>query len=259
VSQASYTQLAVWLQRYEPALFQTLLAKSRKLSALGDLYRGPFFTDRARHSFGDYADYFSDAASIVDYSSSAVGDIGDVLDDDDFISGSLESELEEPSISEGVAAETANASDLPIASNVSDAPLPSDVTNPLDIQGDASSIPTMPTAAVNSAASTVGQTLSSNAGLLVATLNAANTILSANAAANLVAAQAARAAAGLAPANVSYVADGSGNLVPVLNTGSGQLPLTAAGVDALAPATFLQNYGLYIMLGLAGLVLAMEK
>lgn len=255
MSVKSYTQLAVWIERHEPVLFSQLVAKTQKLKALGDLYRAPPFYRREGQALGDYGDYFSDVASAISYTASDI-DLSNISLDT-FDTGSLEAELAEPSIADSVAAETAGAVETPISVN-EDLGLPSDIAN-VNIPDVSASIPTMPNVSNPSAsASTVGQALSSNAGLLVATLNAANTVLQANAASNLLQAQASRAAAGLAPANVSYVSTPSG-VVPVLNTGSGQLPLTGSGINALAPSTFLQSYGLYIMLGLAGLVLVMEN
>jgi hypothetical protein len=262
--QDAYTQFAAWVQAWHPNVFNALVSAAAKEVALGDLYRGPMFAERQSQRFGDYADYFSDLSDAVSYDAgdfadldltgSAGGSLLDTLDTStDTGGGSLLDNLDEEnnSIASGVEAETATT-DIPIASSTVDA-------GTLDT----SSIPTTTTDTPSAAASSVGSTLAANSSLITAALRAASTVLSTQAAAAVIQAQAQRAAAGLAPANVGYatVTDPTTGLVstvPVLNTGTGQLPLTTAGINALAPATFLQNYGLYIMLGLAALVVAWE-
>jgi hypothetical protein len=235
--QAAYAQFAMWLKKQHPEVFAQLLSASSTLGRLSEIYRGPRFSDRARHSFGDYADYASAAPDV----SSIVADVPSFsLDQIDVSAPALDSG---PSLEQSIASETAGAASL---------------TPSL-----AASVPTMPAVAPTAAASSVGQTLSQNAGLIQATLSAANTIVTSNAAAQLIKAQAQRAAAGLAPANVGYMtvtdpSTGQVSAIPVLNTGSGQLPLSMSGIDRLAPSTFLQNYGLYIMLGIAALIVATE-
>jgi hypothetical protein len=227
----------MWLQRNHPEVFAQLQGASATLGRLSAIYRGSF-ARRTRQAFGDYADYVSAAGSDVAYAASAVPDF--TLDQIDVTAPALDAG---PSLEQSIADETAGA-----------ASLTPDIS---------SSVPTVPVSTPTAAASSLGQTLSQNAGLITATLNAANTIVTTKAAAQVIQAQAQRAAAGLAPANVSYttVTDpttGEVSAIPVLNTATGQLPLSTAGIDQLAPATFLQNYGLYILLGLAALVVATE-
>jgi hypothetical protein len=236
--QAAYAQFAMWLKRQHPEVFAQLLSASSTLGRLSEIYRGPRFSRRSRHGLGDYADYASAAPDV----SSIVADVPSFsLDQIDVSAPALDSG---PSLEQSIASETAGAASLGIPSL-------------------AASVPTMPAVAPTAAASSVGQTLSQNAGLIQATLSAANTIVTSNAAAQLIKAQAQRAAAGLAPANVGYMtvtdpSTGQVSAIPVLNTGSGQLPLSMSGIDRLAPSTFLQNYGLYIMLGIAALIVATE-
>ena len=240
----AYTQFALWLQKQHPDVFAELLKAAVTLSGLSAIYRAPSFSARASQRFGDYADYFSAADSAADLVAS-VPDFS--LDEIDVSAPALN---DAPSLEQSISDETATAASL--------TPSISEETALQTMQ-----VPTVPISTPTAAASTVGQTLASNAGLIQATLSAANTIVTSNAAAQVIQAQAQRAAAGLAPANVSYatVTDpttGAVSAVPVLNTGSGQLPLSTAGIDSLAPSTFLQNYGLYIMLGLAALIVAMD-
>lgn len=235
----AYGQFAAWLQAMHPALFAQLLAASQTLSGLQALYRGPLFSARAAQSFGDYADYFDIGDSAADLADAAPDF---TLPEIDVTASAVD---EGPSLEQEIASDTAGASS-PITSQI--AP---------------DSVPTAPPVAPSAAASTVGSTLVANAGLLTATLNAAATVVTTKAAAQVIQAQAQRASSGLAPAAVSYVpvtdaTTGIVSTVPVLNTANGQLPLSAAGIDSLAPATFLQNYGLYIVLGLAALVVALE-
>jgi hypothetical protein len=232
----AYAQYAMWLRANHPQFFAQLLSASSTLGKLHAIYSGPRFSERNRHSLGDYADYFSDAAVSVSYDIPTFSvDSLDIGASDLSTGSSLESEIS--SETSGVATLT---------------PTPT-----------ADSVPTMPAVAPTADASTVASTLASNAKLITATLSAANTIVTSNAAAAVITAQAQRAAAGLAPADVGYASvtdptTGAVSLVPVLNTANGQLPLTTGGINSLAPATFLQNYGLYIMLGLAALVVATE-
>jgi hypothetical protein len=260
--QAAYTQFAAWVQAWHPNVFNQLVAAAAREAALGAIYRDTF-ARRTGQAFGDYADYFTDVSSAVDYDASVLPEIDvtgssssllDSLDTSGSGGGSLLDNLDTSSdtssISSDVAAETASATAAPITTDIS-AETPD------------ASIPTATTATPSAAASSVGSTLASNATLITAALRAASTVLSTQAAAAVIQAQAQRAAAGLAPANVSYATytdpvTGVVSTVPVLNTGSGQLPLTTAGINELAPSTFLQNYGLYIMLGLAALVVAWE-
>ena len=232
----AYQQFAMWLQGQHPEVFAQLVSASNTLGKLQALYRGPRFVERSGQRLGDYADYFSDAAVSVSYDipSFSVDSI-DLGASDIATGGSLESEI---------AGETSGAASL----------------TPTSV---ADQVPTVPPVAPTAAASSVATTLASNAKLITATLSAANTIVTSNAAAAVIQAQANRAAAGLAPANVGYTSvtdptTGAVSLVPVLNTANGQLPLSTAGIDQLAPSTFLQNYGLYIMLGLAALVVALD-
>jgi hypothetical protein len=236
----AYAQFAMWLSANHPAVFADLVSTSKTLGRMPEIYRGSFSSRReaSRATLGDYADYFSDAAVTVSY------DIPS-FSIDSIDPGALDLSTGGSSLESEISSETSGAASLTPTASVAD------------------SVPTMPPVAPTAAASSVGSTLASNAGLIQATLSAANTIVTSNAAAAVIAAQAQRAAAGLAPANVGYTSvtdptTGAVSLIPVLNTGSGQLPLSTSGIDQLAPATFLQNYGLYIMLGLAALVVAME-
>lgn len=228
----------MWLKRQHPDVFAQLLSTSKTLSGLQAVYRGPRFSRRARQGLGDYADYIGGAVSDA---SSIVADVPSFsLDQIDVSAPAVDAG---PSLEQSIASETAGAASL---------------TPSL-----AESIPTLPVVQPTAAASSVGQTLANNAGLIQATLSAANTIVTSSAAAQVIKAQAQRAAAGLAPANVGYrtvtdPATGEVSAIPVLNTGTGQLPLSTAGINRLAPSTFLQNYGLYIMLGIAAFVVATD-
>lgn len=236
----AYEQFAMWLRAHHPALFAQLQSTSTTLGRLHALYRGPTFATRARHSLGDYADYFGAASDAVAYTA----DIPDItLDQIDVSAPALGDEGS--SLEQDIASETAGAASLTPTVSTAD------------------TVPTAAPVAATPAASSIASALASNAGLITATLNAANTVVTSKAAAQLIQAQANRAAAGLAPADVGYAtvtdeATGAVSAVPVLNTVNGQLPLSTAGIDALSPSTFLQNYGLYIMLGLAALVVAVE-
>jgi hypothetical protein len=253
----AYTQFATWLERQHPDVFSVLLSQSQRLSGLAVIYRGRFADRResARQAFGDYylsATDISDLATTFDTSTDLLPEIT-VTADAGGGATLIDSLDSGPSIADQVSAQTAIATANPITTPIETA-VPTDVT---------AAIPTAPVSPPSSAASTVGQTLVNNTGLLRSALNAANTVITSNAAAAVITAQAQRAAAGLAPANVSYIpvtdsSTGQVSTVPVLNTASGQLPLSTSGINALAPATFLQNYGLYIMLGLAALVVAWE-
>lgn len=229
----AYTQFAAWLERRHPDVFAQLLANARKVQGIGALVRGTRFSERTRHGFGDY---YIDLSSLAD----AVGP--------------SEYSASDFSIANAVSADTAGAELSPIAG-----------ANPSMPSLSTDQIPTF-SAPASSSASSVGSFLSSLATpqVVMSALKAATQIITTNATANVIQAQAQRAAAGQAPANVSYipVTDSTTGIVSpqaVLNTPSGQLPLTGAGINALAPATFLQNYGLYIMLGLAALLVSMES
>lgn len=252
---AAYTQLAAWVQKNHPEVFAAWVDIANRQTQLGLIYRSRLFSARESQKLGDYSDYIADIGEAA----------GDIADDSSFYSaiddldiGAADSSLldnldDSGSIANDVSAETAIADANPLTTSI-------DVGSTPDIT---TSIPTSVTAAPSSAAASVGSTLAANSTLITTALKAASTILSANAAASVIAAQAQRAAAGLAPANVGYVTStnpltGQVTATPVLNTANGQLPLTGSGIDALSPSTFLQNYGLYIMLGLAALVVATE-
>lgn len=251
---AAYSQFAVWLQRHEPDVFAQLLSSAQKMSALGALYRGRFTGVRresSRSQFGDYASY----TGIVDISAPSPDTT--MLDPIVVESSAGGGGAFDNSLAAAVSADTAGTA-LDVSPTVVLENQP-----PADLQAN---IPTMPTASVGSAASSVGSFLSSLASpqVALAALKAATQIVSTNATANVITAQAQRAANGQAPANVSYIpvtdnATGIVSPMPVLNTGQGQLPLSSAGINRLAPSTFLQNYGLYIMLGLAALVFATSE
>lgn len=254
---AAYTQFAVWLQLNHPALFAQLASVANKSSQLGRIYRDSF-AHRRSQQMGDYYDFADFGSDASDFSNAfADTPISVDLDIPEMnLSDSLLSDMQSPSIADSISAETQGAATLSEQVDAGAVPaLP-------PIQS-AASIPTMPPVQPSSSASSVGSTLAANAGLITASLNAANTIITSNTAAQVIQAQAQRAAAGLAPANVGYQTytdptTGAVSLVPVLNGANGQLPLNTAGINALSPATFLQNYGLYIMLGLAALVVAMD-
>jgi hypothetical protein len=246
----AYAQFAMWLKMYHPAVFAQLVSASSTLGRLQALYRGPSFSARQSQRFGDYADYFdigSAASSIADVPSFSLDEI----------------DVSAPALDEGPSLEQSVSDETALAASVQPSISEETALQTMQVPSVAESVPTMPTVTPTAAASNVGQTLANNAGLIQATLSAANTVVTSNAAAQLIQAQAQRAAAGLAPANVGYMTvtdptTGAVSTIPVLNTGSGQLPLSTAGINQLSPATFLQNYGLYIMLGLAALVVAME-
>lgn len=238
-SPQSYTQFAAWLQRVHPDVFAKLLANVQKLSGLSALYRGRFAGRReaSRNTFGDYE---------IDLSS-----LADAIGPADYAPMDF-------SITDAISADTAGAELSPMGLTAGSVSAPTYLTQ--------DQIPTLTTASPSSSASSVGNFLSNLATpqVALAALRAATTIVTSNNAANVITAQANRAAAGQAPANVSYipVTDSSTGIVtaqPVLNTSNGQLPLSASGINSLAPATFLQNYGLYIMLGLAALVFATSE
>ncbi len=256
-----YTQFAVWLQKTHPEVFARILASAQKLQGLNALYRGPAFVRRQSQAMGDYSDYFSSAPLDSGIDWSTVADITPAdfnIDTGGSLLDSVGDYGEDSSLSDQISAQTAAAAQQPAPDIVMN--IPTDISSSI---GSGIDIPTLPVTSPSSAASTVGSILAANAHLLTTALQAASTVLSTNAAANLIQAQANRAAAGLAPANVSYQTytdptTGQVQTVPVLNTGNGQLPLNTAGINALSPSTFLQNYGLYIMLGLAALVVALE-
>ena len=103
------------------------------------------------------------------------------------------------------------------------------------------------------AVSDVGSFLQNSSGLRTV-LNAVNSAVSAPAAAQVIVTQAQRAAAGVAPANVTYtaVADPNTGEISAVPTMNGQT-LTAAQIAALQPS-FLQRYGIWLIFGAAALV-----
>src|SRR5271167_1377913 len=98
--QQAYEQFAMWLRAQHPELFAVLLKSAVTLGQLAAVYRGSFGA-RSRQSFGDYADYFGDAASSVSYTA----DIPSIsLDEIDVTATSLD---DGPSLEQDIAAETA--------------------------------------------------------------------------------------------------------------------------------------------------------
>lgn len=257
---AANIQFAAWLQKNHPQVFKVLLKKATA-SAMGAIYRGNFDQRRqALEGFGDYGDYFSYFSSAVSDSTGlpALSDISN-LDNSNLVDSvtdtpvttdlddQLQSEPLEPS--GDLDAETAVAPTVAIDSG--------DAASSITPSG----VPTAPASAPTSATSSVGNYLTSPAGaqVLSAAITGAAQIVNANTAANVIESQAARAAAGLAPANVSYVATtnpttGQSTVTPVLNTSSGAVALSNAGIEAMTPSSFLQEYGLYIMLGIGAFV-----
>lgn len=251
---AANVQFAAWLQKNHPAVFQSLLKRATAQS-MGAIYRGNFAARSAKlEGFGDYGDYFS-------YFSSAVSDSTglpsldysdlDVAVDTAPVTTDLDDQLQSAPIetSGDLDAETAVAPTVAIDSG--------DAASSMT----PSSVPTAPASAPTAATSSVGNYLSTPAGtqVLAAALTGTAQIINAASAASVITAQAQRAAAGMAPANVSYVATtnpstGEATVTPVLNTSSGAVALSNAGIDALSPASFLQDYGLYIMLGIGALI-----
>jgi hypothetical protein len=253
-NKAAYDQFAVWLQRQHPDVFAQLLAQAQKIQGLGRLYRGRFTGRESSRGLGDYASYI-DLSSVASDAAAASPDMLDAITVESAYTGG--GSAFDNSLSAAVSADTAGVN-LDVSPTVA-----LDAGAPADLQ---TNIPTMPSASVGSAASSVGSFLSSLATpqVALAALRAATQVITANDTAKVITAQAQRAANGQAPANVSYVpvtdnATGIVSAMPVLNTGQGQMHLSTAGINALAPSTFLQNYGLYIMLGLAALVFATSE
>ncbi len=250
-------QLAAWIQTNHPALFNVLL-KRAKSQALHGLYPGSFI---GRLGQDDLSDYFNsaDAADAVANSDLSATDSGAVLPEITVTAenpnsteltgsgGGAGSDEEATSIQTAIANETAMAN-IPMTAVTADISGPAPSVN---ITPD--SVPTTSTSSTSSALSAVGNYLTSAQGITTL-LKGAATIATTNATAALIQSQAQRAAAGLAPANVSYGAVTDPNTgivtpVPVLNTAAGASPLSAAQIANLAPSTFLAQYGVYLLIG----------
>lgn len=189
-------------------------------------------------------------ASLVKTAKSSPKKLGDLdWDDfaaaDDFDSAPSTSETEF-SIADSVSAETAFA-DSPISVDSNFTPGGVDAFAP-----STGNVPTIApaTGGVGAAVAAVGNFLASNPKVITTALGAAASIINTNAQAQAIAAQAARAAAGQAPANITYNSAGQ----PVLNTSSGQVPLNSSQISALTPSNILQSSMVWIILGAAALL-----
>jgi hypothetical protein len=222
-------QFAAWLQKNHPAPFNQLLKASLAAKRLGDL---------------DDLDFDTSDIEVPDV------EVPDI---------SLDLDL--PPLS-GTDFFSLGNSGAPTSTEISQ--LTAGASAPVAV-----SAPTMPPPTANtgntSALQSVGNFIASPGGgqVIQAITSGANQIVTSQAAAATIAAQAARAAAGLAPANVTYTTytdpnTGQVTAVPVLNGSQGSLPLNASGISALIPASFLQSSGLWIIVGLAALYFLME-
>ena len=230
MSVESFTQFAGWLKKNHPAPFNQLLKASvaAKQSSLGDL-----------DDLGDDTDTDIDVPDVtvpditIDLDLPQLG-TGDLTGEPDFFTSTGNSGA--PSSTE-ISALTSGAGNIALtAPTASLSPSTPDTQSVGDFIASAQS----------------GQ-------VIQAIASGANKIVTSQAAAATISAQAARAAAGLAPANISYTtvtnpATGEVTAVPVLNSATGSTPLNAAGIASLIPPSFLQSNGIWIMLGLAALL-----
>jgi hypothetical protein len=264
-----YDQLAVWIEARHPRLF-AVLRDAAVTQKLGTVYAGNFAERRPLEGLGQYEDYFSDASDDIsddasDFDITGLGDtdsggpldLPSVTTDD-----SLEASIQNSGLptNDEIAAQTVSAANPSVQTAITDQDLSATLATPtVNIPSDVATTPSVP---VSSAASSVGSFLSSQNGasILLATLKGANQIVSSLAAANVIEAQAARAAAGYAPANIGYTTTtdpntGQVTVVPVLNQNGSQIALGDNAVDSIAPPGFLQNYGVYLIVGAAALAL----
>jgi hypothetical protein len=277
---APYDALAVWIESQHPRLFRVLLNRSvsQRMGAL--LAAAPFSDRPPLEGLGDYGDYitdFDDTSDVsVDMPDLDIPDIGSIGDDvipnlpninaDDTLEGTLDEtggNSGTPSKDE-IAAQTASAANPDLSTAITAQNLAATIETPPTVSV-ADTVATTSGNPVSAAASSVGSFLSSAQGgqILLATLKGASAIVNSVAAANVIEAQAQRAAAGLQPANVGYtlVTDpttGQQTAVPVLNQNGNQIALGSNAVSALAPPGFLQNYGVYLIMGAAALALLSE-
>jgi len=117
---------------------------------------------------------------------------------------------------------------------------------------------------IGNAISSVGSFLTTGGGLNAlantasAYFNSQSTAKNAQVQTAVLQAQSARALTGAAPANVSYVTNPlTGQVTPVLNTAGGTVPLSSSLLSSITPSglsAFLSQYGLWLALGAAGLV-----
>lgn len=259
MSVQSYIQFAQWLQKNHPAVFKQLLAGSQKNAQLSALYGGSFVG-----RFGDISvDYDLSAAPSFDTSSVDTSSAFDT-------SGAFDTNaLFDSPESGGLDAFTGTADTGPITTDLNSY-LTDQANINLGVAGETATatlqaptlpdtIPPMPASAPSTSASSVGSFLASGSGLL-ALAKAATTVAGGIVAANVIQAQAQRAAAGQAPANVSYTtytdpATGIVSTIPVVNTTAGQVPLQS--VSSLTPS-FLQSNLPLLLLGAAALIYLME-
>lgn len=236
MSRASATALSAWLLKENPGVFATLLKNAKVSKPLGTL--GDDDTDPSSIYF-DPADDTSD--DIVDPSSFSI-------DTSSFVSPSVD---------------------------ISIAPLPA-----IDLSAanaTTSSITSSAGSSIGSAVASVASVLLQGAAVVapvaVAALNASAAQSNAQAQIAVLASQMNRAAAGVAPANIAYTANGTAVYVPTAPAGGGlttipaglgspvTLPngqvgytLTPTALANLQPS-FLQQYGIWLVGGGAALLL----
>lgn len=222
-------QFAAWLQKNHPAPFNKLLRASLA----------------AKQKLGDLDDFDTSDIEVPDV------EVPDI---------SLDLNL--PTLSEPDFFDLGN-SGAPTSTEISQ--LTAGANAPLAVSAPTMQAPTVNTGGV-SALQSVGNFIASPGGgqVIQAITSGANKIVTSQEAAATIAAQAARAAAGYAPANVSYTTytdpnTGQVTAVPVLNGQNGYLPLNSTGISALIPSSLLQGGGIWLILGLAALYLLMEQ
>lgn len=308
MSAASYKALAAWIAREHPGLFVQL---NRMAQGQAPQLGAFMMRRRRRTGLGDDGDDFDDDiddSDLVDASSL------DISTDDSGMQtitvapmdyeDATDSDLDELGLASDADTSAASALALPdlsndttlapsAASNAADSLGVPDLT-PVDTSDLAASLDTSPdvsnvapasssgvSSVLSATLSAVGQVLASPVTAAAATAATKAYVASQATSAQVAAAQeqvistqASRAAAGLAPANITYTADGTPVYVPTasasglttLPSGLGAavtLPSGATGytvtpdtLSSLSP-TFLQQYGLWILVGGAALILAL--
>jgi hypothetical protein len=222
LSTKSYVAFADWLRLNHRTLFNALYRKAAN-AGLGQMD----MPDLTVASTGDATSYID--TSQLDLSAPSASDI--------YASTAAADILPPPDLSS-----MATVPDI----NIPDSYAASSGDTPVSVP-QSSSVP--------SAVSTVGKFLSSSQGLQTV-LSAANAIASSTAAAAIITAQAQRAAAGQAPANVRYYTTqnpttGQVSAIPYINGA----PISQGQIAALQPS-FLQRYGIWLILGAAALIVA---
>lgn len=245
MSVAPYLLLANWLQQQHPGVFARLAAEV--------IYSG----------LGDDSDPTVDLTPIsVDTGSIDTSgiDFGNTASPDSLLGITPTVDLQNIALPSSLAPDTTSSADSVLGitdPTVSLQPisvtLPTDVSNEVNTPVSSSpSVASSIASGVGSVVSAVGNFLASPGGVQ-SLVKLATAVVSAQT--PVISTQAARAAAGLAPAPISYVTNPlTGAVTPVLTTTGGSVPVGNSLLSALTPSglsQFVSQYGLYLGLGIA--------